>query len=113
VTSKAAARLLLRVRQLLLLASALLSIAWAWSGGGLVRLFEETQRRWTGRSDPFFAVLFTFLTLFVVSMAIGSVVTRLVKRRVPPEEWQSVLRETASIWDAAWRRKDSGGDSRR
>ena len=106
MTPRAAARLLLRIRQALLLASAVLSLVWVWQGSGLVRAFERAQTSLTGRADPFFAALFTFLTLFVVSMAIGSVVTRLVKRRVPKDEWETVLRETTSIWDTTWRRNN-------
>jgi hypothetical protein len=106
MTPQAAARLLLRTRQALLGATCLLCAFWAWRGSGVVRLFEDVQVRWTGAYDSVFAVLFSFLTMFVVCMAIGSVVTRLVKRRVPPEEWETVLRTTTSLWDNSWKRKN-------
>ena len=82
MTPREAARLLLRARQALLLGAFVLSGVWAWRHQGLFWLFASTQMRLTGGYDASFALLFTFLTLFVVSMALGSVLTALM-RRVP------------------------------
>ena len=108
MTADAAARLLLRTRQALFLAACVVCGVWTWRGSGLVALFEQAQTRWTGRYDTFFAVMFTFLTVFVVCMAISSVVTRAVKRRVPPDQWETALRATTTLWDGMWKRPGSG-----
>lgn len=105
MTTDAAARTLLRTRQALLLGAVVLCGVWTWRSSGLVGVFEQAQMRLTGAYDAIFAVMFTFLTMFVVCMAISSVVTRAVKRRVAPEEWETVLRTTTTMWDATWKKQ--------
>jgi hypothetical protein len=102
MTPRDAARLLLRARQALLLAAFALSGVWAWRHQGLFGLFADTQMRLTGGYDAFFALPFTFLTLFVVSMALGSVLTALMRRRFSKEDWQTLLNDTTKLWDASW-----------
>ena len=106
MNSKEAARVLLRTRQALLAGSVVLAGVWTWRREGIFRILSDAEERWTGRSDTFFTLMFTFLTLFVVSMAIGAVFTSFIKRRVPKDEWPSVLVDTAALWDGAWRRKE-------
>ncbi len=103
MTPREAARILLRARQALLLGAFVLTGVWAWRGQGLFRLFTDTQVRWTGGYDASFALLFTFLTLFVASMALGSVLTGVMRRRFSKEEWQILLRDTTTLWDGPWR----------
>ena len=105
MTPREAARLLLRARQALLLAAFVLAGVWAWRHQGLFWLFADTQIRMTGGYDASFALLFTFLTLFVVSMALGSVLTALMRRRFSKEEWQTLLNDTMMLWDAPWRKR--------
>lgn len=105
MTSKAAARILLRTRQVLLIGSFVLTAVWAWRHQGLYRLLADVELRWTGRYDPFFTLLFTFLTLFVASMAIGAVLTSRMRRRFSKEEWQAVLQDTTALLDSSWRRQ--------
>ena len=105
MTTDAAARLLLRTRQALFIGACAVCGVWAWRGSGLVALFERVQTRWTGAYDAIFAVMFTFLTMFVACMAIASAVTRAVKRRVAPGDWEAVMRKTTSLWDATWKRQ--------
>jgi len=62
----------------------------------------DTQLRLTGRYDPSFVLLFTFLTLFVVSMALGAALTGLMRRRFSKDEWQTLLNDTTTLWDASW-----------
>ena len=102
MTPREAARLLLRARQALLLAAFVLSGVWAWRHQGLFRLFADTQTRLTGSYDAPFVLLFTFLTLFVVSMALGAMLTGLVRRRFSKDEWQTVLHDTTALWDGSW-----------
>ena len=102
MTTREAARLLLRTRQALLVGSGLLTAAWAWRREGLFRAFADAEIRWTGGYDAFFTLLFTFLTLFVASMAIGAVVTNIMRRRFSADEWQTLLQETTSLLDSAW-----------
>jgi hypothetical protein len=102
MTPKEAARILLRARQALLLAAVVLTGVWAWQRQGLFRVFAETQFRWTGEYDASYALLFTFLTLFVTSMAIGAFLTSLIRRRFSKEEWQTVLLDTTALWDGPW-----------
>lgn len=104
MTPKEAARILLRARQALLLVSFMLSAVWAWRYQGLFRLFAALEIRWTGRYDPFFTLLFTFLTLFVASMALGAILTSLMRRRFSKDEWQTVLHDTAALLDRPWRK---------
>ena len=103
MTIDAAATLLLRTRQALFIATCALCGVWTWRGSGLVALFERVQTQWTGGHDVIFAVMFTFLTMFVVCMAIASAVTRAVKRRVAPGDWEAVMRKTTSLWDSTWK----------
>ncbi len=105
MTPKEAARILLRTRQALLLVSFVLSAAWAWRYQGLFRIFADLEIRWTGRYDPFFTLLFTFLTLFVASMALGAVLTSLMRRRFSEDEWQTVLHDTTVLLDSPWRKQ--------
>ncbi len=99
MTPQHAARILLRTRQALLLGSFVLSAVWAWRREALFRLIADTAVRWTGRYDPFFTLLFTFLTLFVASMMLGAVLTNVVRRRFTKEEWQTVLVDTTALLD--------------
>ena len=87
---------------MLLLAAFVLSGVWAWRHEGLFRLFADTQLRVTGSYDAPFALLFTFLTLFVVAMALGAVLTGLMRRRFSKDEWQTLLHDTTLLWDASW-----------
>ena len=105
MTPKGAAWILLRSRQALLLGSSVLSAIWAWRYQGLFRIFADTAIRWTGSYDPFFALLFTFLTLFVASMALGAVLTSLMRRRFSKDEWQTLLYDTTALLDSPWRKK--------
>jgi hypothetical protein len=105
MTPREAARLLLRARQALLLAAFVLSGVWAWRHQGLFRLLADTQIRLTGSYDASFVLLFTFLTLFVVSMALGAVLTGLMRRRFSKDEWQTLLNDTTMLWDASWWKK--------
>ena len=105
LTPKEAARILLRTRQALLLGSALLSAFWAWRDQGLFRVFADLEIRWTGRYDAFFTLLFMFLTLMVASMALGAVLTSLMRRRFSKDEWQTVLHDTIALLDTPWRRE--------
>jgi hypothetical protein len=102
MTPRDAARVLLRARQALLLGAFVLTGVWAWRGQGLFRLIANAQVRWTGGYDAFFALLFTFLTLFVASMALGAILTGLMRRRFSKDEWQTVLRDTTALWDGPW-----------
>ena len=105
MTPREAARLLLRARQALLIGAFVLSGVWAWRRQGLFRVFADTQLRWTGSYDASFALLFTFLTLFVVSMALGAVLTALVRRRFSKDQWLTVLQDTTTLWDGLWKRE--------
>ena len=86
----------------MLLGAFVLSGVWAWRHQGLFWLFANTQLRLTGGYDASFALLFTFLSLFVVSMALGAALTGLVRRRFSKDEWQTLLNDTATLWDASW-----------
>ena len=108
MSPREAARILLRTRQTLLLASFALAGLWAWRREGLFRLLADQEVRWTGGSDAFFTLLFTFLTLFVISMALGAVVTNVMRRRFSKEEWQTVLLDTTALLDSSWWRKFLG-----
>jgi hypothetical protein len=105
MTPREGARVLLRARQGLLLGAFVLSGVWAWRRQGLFRLFADTQVRWTGSYDASFALLFTFLTLFVASMALGAVLTGLMRRRFSKDEWQTLLHDTTTLWDGPWWRR--------
>lgn len=105
MTPKEAARILLRARQALLIGAFVLTGVWARRREGLFRFFADTQFRLTGGYDASFALLFTFLTLFVASMAIGALLTSLIRRRFSKEEWQTVLLDTTALWDRSWRGK--------
>ncbi|HZR26530.1 MAG TPA: hypothetical protein VFA59_23240 [Vicinamibacterales bacterium] len=105
MTPKQAARVLLRIRQGLLVGSFALSAVWAWRHQGLFRIFAGAEMRWTGSYDAFFTLLFTFLTLFVASMALGAVVTSFMRRRFSNDEWQTVLHDTTALFDRAWWKK--------
>jgi hypothetical protein len=105
MTPKEAARILLRTRQALLIGSFVLSAVWAWRRQGLFRILADLELRWTARYDPFFTLLFTFLTLFVASMALGAVVTAVMRRRFSKDEWQTVLHDTTALLDTSWWRK--------
>ncbi len=94
--------MLLRIRQALLVGSFALSVVWASRRQGLFRIFADAEIRWTGRYDAFFTLLFTFLTLFVASMAVGAVVTSVMRRRFSNDEWQTVLHDTTTLFDSAW-----------
>ena len=107
MTPREAARILLLARQALFLGSCVLSGLWAWRHQGLFRLFAETQARLTGGYDASFVLLFTFLTLFVASMALGAVLTGLMRRRFSKDEWQALLHDTISLWDSPWWRRRS------
>ena len=102
MTPKEGARLLLRIRQGLLLASVVLSAVWASRHQGLFRILADAEIRWTGGYDAFFTLLFTFLTLFVASMALGAVVTGFMRRRFSNDEWQTLLHDTTALLDSAW-----------
>lgn len=102
LTSKEAARILLRARQALLLGAFVLTAVWARQRQGLFRFFADTQFRLTGGYDASFALLFTFLTLFVAAMAVGAFLTSLIRRRFSKEEWQAVLLDTTALWDGSW-----------
>jgi len=78
---------------------------WAWRDAGLFRLLADTQMRWTGAYDASFALLFTFLSLFVSAMAAGAFLTSLVRRRFSKEEWHTVLLNTTALWEAPRQRK--------
>lgn len=106
MTPKEAARILLRTRQALLLGSFVLAAFWAWRRQGLFRMFADAELRWTARYDPFFTLLFTFLTLFVASMALGAVFTSVMRRRFSKDEWQTVLHDTTALLDSPWRKKE-------
>jgi hypothetical protein len=99
MTPKQAARILLRSRQALLLASFALSAFWAWRDSGLFRVLAELEIRWANRYDSFFTLLFTFLTLFVASMLLGSVLTNLMRRQFSKDEWQELLHDTTALLD--------------
>lgn len=105
MTPKSAARILLRTRQALLLGSFVLSAVWAWRRHGLFRILADVAIRVTGSYDAFFTLLFTFLTLFVVSMALGAVLTSQMRRRFSKDEWQTVLHDTTELLDSSSRRK--------
>ena len=105
MTPKEAARILLRTRQALLLGSFALAGIWAWRREGLFRIFADAEIRWTARYDAFFTLLFTFLTLFVASMALGAVVTGFMRRRFSKDEWQTLLHDTTALLDSAWWKK--------
>ncbi len=94
-----AARTLFLARLVLLLGAVVLSGVWAWRHAGLFRLFTEAQQRWTGNYDASFALLFTFLTMFVAAMAASSFLTSLVRRRFSPEDWLTVLHDATALWD--------------
>ena len=102
MTPREAARILLRTRQALLVASFVLSAWWAWRRQGLFRLLADAEIRWTGNDDAFFTLLFTFLTLFVASMGVGSALTSVVRRRFSRDDWQAVLRDTTTLLDSSW-----------
>ncbi len=102
MTPKEGARILLRTRQALLLGAFVLSAVWAWRHEGLFRLFADVAMRWTGGYDAVFTLLFTFLTLFVVSMALGAMLTSVIRRRFSADEWQTLLRDTTSLHDRRW-----------
>jgi hypothetical protein len=102
MTTKDAARILVRARQALLLGSFVLTAVWGWRREGLFRLFVEMETRWTGRDDPFFTLLFTFLTLFVASMAIGTVFTNVMRRRFSTDEWHTLLLDATALVDRPW-----------
>jgi hypothetical protein len=108
MTPKQAARVLLRSRQALLLGSLLLSALWGWRYEGLFRVFADAELRWVGSYDAFFTLLFTFLTMFVVSMLVGAVLTSLMRRRFSSEEWQTLLHDTTTLLDSAWWKKGRG-----
>jgi len=38
----------------------------------------------------------------VVSMALGSVLTALMRRRFSKQDWQTLLNDTTMLWDASW-----------
>lgn len=99
MTPAKAAKILFRTRLALLLGAACLSLFWAWRGAGLFRLLATIQSEWTGSYDRFFTLLFTFLTLFVLAMAAGSIVTSVFRRRFSADEWQTVLHRTTALWD--------------
>jgi hypothetical protein len=105
VTPKEAARILLRIRQGLLVGSFALSAVWASRHQGLFRIFADAEARLAGSYDAFFTLLFTFLTLFVASMALGAVATGFMRRRFSNDEWQTVLRDTTALFDGAWWKK--------
>ena len=105
MTPKEAARILLRTRQALLLGSFVLSAVWAWRHEGLFRVFADVATRWTGGYDAFFALLFTFLTLFVASMAAGAILTSVMRRRFSKDEWQAILHDTTALLDSSWWKK--------
>ncbi len=105
MTPREAARILLRIRQTLLFGSVVLSAVWAWRHQGLFRIFADAEARWTGSYDAFFTLLFTFLTLFVASMALGAVATGFMRRRFSNDEWQTVLHDTTALFDSAWWKK--------
>jgi hypothetical protein len=102
MTPKDAARILLRTRQALLAGSFVLSAVWAWRRQGLYRILADAASRWTGSYDPFFTLLFTFLTLFVVSMALGAILTNVMRRRFSKDEWQTLLHDTTALLDKSW-----------
>jgi hypothetical protein len=102
VTPKEAARILLGTRQALLLGSFALSAVWASRYQGLFRILADAEIRWTGGYDAFFTLLFTFLTLFVASMALGAAVTGFMRRRFSKDEWQTLLQDTTALLDSAW-----------
>jgi hypothetical protein len=102
VTPKEAARVLLRIRQALLFGSFALSAVWASRHEGIFRIFADAETRWTGSYDAFFTLLFTFLTLFVASMAVGAVVTGFMRRRFSKDEWETLLHNTTALFDSAW-----------
>jgi hypothetical protein len=83
----------------LLLGSFVLSAFWAWRYSGLFRVLAELELRWANRYDPFFTLLFTFLTLFVASMLVGAILTSVMRRRFSKDEWQEVLRDTTALLD--------------
>ena len=102
MTTRDAARILLRTRQALLVGACVLSAVWAWRREGIFRLFIEAEVRLTGNDDAFFTLLFTFLTLFVTAMALGAILTSVLRRRFTKEEWHTVLLETTALLDNAW-----------
>jgi hypothetical protein len=102
MTPKRAARILLRTRQALLLGSFVLSGVWAWRFQGLFRLFAQLEIRWASSYDGFFTLLFTFLTLFVVSMLLGAILTNLMRRHFSKDEWQTLLADTTTLLDSSW-----------
>ena len=110
MTPKEAARILLRTRQALLAGSVVLTAVWAWRREGLYRLLADAELRWTSRYDPFFTLLFTFLTMFVASMAIGAVLTNVMRRRFSKDEWQAVLHDTTALLDRSWWKRDANRD---
>ena len=108
MTTLQAARRLLVARAALLGGASVLTGVWAWRHEGLFRLFTEAQQRWTGNYDASFALLFTFLTMFVAAMAASSLVTSLMRRRFSKEEWHTVLVTSTALWD---RSKSSPGST--
>ena len=107
MTTLQAARRLLVARAALLGGASVLTGVWAWRHEGLFRLFTEAQQRWTGNYDASFALLFTFLTMFVAAMAASSLVTSLMRRRFSKEEWHTVLVTSTALWDRAKSSPDS------
>ena len=76
---------------------------------GNIYLFGFTEsklgEKHHGGYDAFFALLFTFLTLFVASMALGAILTGVMRRRFSKDEWQTLLRDTTALWDGPWWRR--------
>lgn len=107
MTPAKAARVLLVARAALLAGAFVLSGLWAWRHEGLFRLLAETQQRWTGAYDWSFALLFTFLTLFVTAMAASALLTSILRRRFSREEWQTVLVSATALWDRSQPNPDS------
>ena len=99
MTTLQAARRLLVARAVLLTGATALTGVWAWRHEGLFRVFTQAQQRWTGNYDASFALLFTFLTMFVAAMAASSLVTSLMRRRFSKEEWHTVLVTSTALWD--------------
>ena len=40
--------------------------------------------------------------MFVASMALGAVVTNVMRRRFSNDEWQTVLHDTTALLDRSW-----------
>lgn len=85
-----------------MLGSFVLSAVWAWRRQGLFRILADVAIRWTGSYDPFFTLLFTFLSLFVASMALGAVLTNVMRRQFSKDEWQTLLHDTTALLDSSW-----------